>query len=54
MRLSTIGYNLSGPRDRTILPLGFEGGLRRSEIVGLEVVRDDHSDGNGWIEIFPE
>ncbi|MGX9574259.1 hypothetical protein ACWUKX_16590 [Mesorhizobium sp. f-mel] len=34
------------------------GGLRRSEIVGLDVVRDDHivgghNDGSGWVEIFP-
>jgi integrase len=43
-----------GLRDRAILLLGFSGGLRRSEIVGLDVVRDDKSDGHGWVEIFPE
>ncbi|MER9924903.1 hypothetical protein NKJ84_18520 [Mesorhizobium sp. M0048] len=41
-------------RDRAILLLGFAGGLRRSEIVGLDVTRDDNSDGAGWIEIFAD
>ncbi|SEP22220.1 Site-specific recombinase XerD [Rhizobium tibeticum] len=51
--VNTLGHDLRGLRDRAILLLGFAGGLRRSEIVGLDVVRDDHSDGHGWIEIFP-
>jgi len=50
--VATLGHDLRGLRDRAILLLGFAGGLRRSEIVGLDVVRDDHSDGAGWIEIF--
>ncbi|RUW62166.1 tyrosine-type recombinase/integrase, partial [Mesorhizobium sp. M4B.F.Ca.ET.049.02.1.2] len=50
--INTLGHALRGMRDRAILLLGFAGGLRRSEIVGLDVVRDDHSDGAGWIEIF--
>lgn len=57
--VNTLGHDLRGLRDRAILLLGFSGGLRRSEIVGLDVVRDDHldgthSDGHGWIEIFPD
>ncbi|WP_184877965.1 tyrosine-type recombinase/integrase [Mesorhizobium sangaii] len=52
--IATLGHDLRGLRDRAILLLGFAGGLRRSEIVGLDVVRDDHSDGAGWIEIFPD
>ncbi|TIU30391.1 MAG: hypothetical protein E5W27_01325, partial [Mesorhizobium sp.] len=32
-----------GLRDRAILLLGCGGGLRRSEIVGLDVMRDDNS-----------
>jgi len=52
--VNTLGHDLRGLRDRAILLLGFAGGLRRSEIVGLDVVRDDNSDGNGWIEIFPD
>lgn len=57
--VNTLGHDLRGLRDRAILLLGFAGGLRRSEIVGLDVVRDDHQDGNhsdgrGWIEIFPD
>jgi integrase len=56
--VNTLGHDLRGLRDRAILLLGFAGGLRRSEIVGLDVARDDHLDGNhsdgrGWIEIFP-
>lgn len=52
--VNTLGHDLRGLRDRAILLLGFAGRLRRSEIVGLDVVRDDRSDGSGWIEFFPE
>ena len=52
--IATLGHDLRGLRDRAILLLGFAGGLRRSEIVGLDVVRDDSSDGAGWIEIFAD
>lgn len=51
--ISTLGHDLRGLRDRAILLLGFAGGLRRSEIVGLDVTRDNDSDGAGWIEILP-
>nr|WP_278116267.1 site-specific integrase [Mesorhizobium sp. WSM4875]WIE94715.1 site-specific integrase [Mesorhizobium sp. WSM4875] len=43
---------LRGLRDRAILLLGFAGGLRRSEIVGLDVSRDQTEDGRGWVEIL--
>jgi integrase len=43
---------LRGLRDRAMLLLGFSGGLRRSEIVGLDVGRDQTEDGRGWIEIL--
>jgi integrase len=43
---------LRGLRDRAMLLLGFAGGLRRSEIVGLDVGRDQTEDACGWIEIF--
>ncbi|RWL88908.1 MAG: integrase [Mesorhizobium sp.] len=49
--IATLGHDLRGLRDRAILLIGFAGGLRRSEIVGLDVARDDNSDGAGWIEI---
>ncbi|MEO9338606.1 site-specific integrase [Mesorhizobium sp. SB112] len=45
---------LRGLRDRAMLLLGFAGGLRRSEIVGLDVGRDQSEDGRGWIEFFPD
>ncbi|WP_274631063.1 site-specific integrase [Arvimicrobium flavum] len=44
--------SLRGLRDRAMLLLGFAGGLRRSEIVGLDVGRDQTEDGRGWIEIL--
>ncbi|WEX12211.1 site-specific integrase [Chelativorans sp. AA-79] len=43
---------LRGLRDRAMLLIGFAGGLRRSEIVGLDVGRDHTEDGRGWIEIL--
>lgn len=43
---------LRGLRDRAMLLLGFAGGLRRSEIVGLDVGRDQTEDSSGWIEIL--
>lgn len=43
---------LRGLRDRAMLLLGFAGGLRRSEIVGLDLHRGDTEDGRGWIEIL--
>ncbi|WP_244571346.1 site-specific integrase [Mesorhizobium carmichaelinearum] len=45
---------LRGLRDRAMLLLGFAGGLRRSEIVGLDVGRDQTEDSSGWIEFFPD
>ncbi|MGO4175845.1 site-specific integrase [Bosea sp. TAF32] len=44
--------SLRGLRDRAMLLIGFAGGLRRSEIVGLDVGRDQTEDGRGWIEIL--
>ncbi|TIO43133.1 MAG: integrase, partial [Mesorhizobium sp.] len=43
---------LRGLRDRAMLLLGFAGGLRRSEIVGLDCGRDQTEDCRGWIEIL--
>jgi len=37
-----------------MLLLGFAGGLRRSEIIGLDVARDQTDDGRRWIEFFPD
>lgn len=44
--------SLRGIRDRAMLLLGFAGGLRRSEITGLDLGRDQTEDGRGWIEIL--
>lgn len=46
--------SLRGLRDRAMLLLGFAGGLRRSEITGLDAGRDQTEDGRGWIEILPD
>ncbi len=51
--LATLDMDLRGIRDRAILAIGFAGGLRRSEIVGLDCGPDQSEDGTGWIEIFP-
>ncbi|WP_283179029.1 tyrosine-type recombinase/integrase [Gemmobacter sp. 24YEA27] len=44
---------LRGLRDRAMLLIGFAGGLRRSEITGLDMGRDQTSDGRGWVEVLP-
>lgn len=43
---------LRGLRDRAMLLIGFTGGLRRSEITGLDLGRDHTDDGRGWIEML--
>ncbi|MEQ8307542.1 MAG: tyrosine-type recombinase/integrase [Hoeflea sp.] len=50
--VATLPFDLRGLRDRTILLLGYAGGLRRSEIVSLDVGKDDTPDSGGWIEIL--
>ena len=52
--LAVLDMDLRGLRDRAILAIGFAGGLRRSEIVGLDCGPGQTEDGSGWIEIFPE
>jgi integrase len=48
----SLERDLRGLRDRAILFLGFAGGLRRSEIVGLDYGPDQTKDGAGWIEFL--
>ncbi len=43
---------LRGLRDRAMLLIGYAGGLRRSEIVGLDLKADQTEDGRGWVEMF--
>ena len=52
--VATLPYDLRGLRDRAILLLGYAGGLRRSEIVRLDVHKDDTPDSGGWIEIMAD
>ncbi len=49
--VATLSFDLRGLRDRAILLVGFAGGLRRSEIVSVDVHKDDTTDSGGWIEI---
>jgi integrase len=44
--------DLRGLRDRAVLLLGFAGGLRRSEIVGLDCGAKQTEDASGWVEIL--
>jgi integrase len=50
--LATLDMDLRGLRDRAILAIGFAGGLRRSEITGLDRGPEQTEDGTGWIEIL--
>ncbi|WP_289044236.1 tyrosine-type recombinase/integrase [uncultured Aliiroseovarius sp.] len=52
--IATLGFDLRGLRDRAILLLGYAGALRRSEIVSLDVHKDDTPDAGGWVEIFDD
>jgi integrase len=50
--VATLPYDLRGLRDRAILLIGYAGGLRRSEIISLDVHKDDTPGSGGWIEIM--
>ncbi len=50
--LATLPHNLRGLRDRTLLLIGFAGGLRRSEIVSLDHGKDDTPDSGGWVQVL--
>ncbi|MBX9933506.1 MAG: tyrosine-type recombinase/integrase [Methylobacterium sp.] len=50
--VATLSNDLRGWRDRAILLLGFAGGLRRSEIVGLDCGPGQTEDSGGWAEIL--
>ena len=52
--VATLPFDLRGLRDRAILLLGYAGGLRRSEIVSLDVGKDDTPESGGWIEIMDD
>jgi integrase len=52
--VATLPYDLRGLRDRSILLLGYAGGLRRSEIVSLDFSKDDTPNSGGWIELLED
>jgi integrase len=52
--LGFLPQTLRGLRDRAIILIGFAGGLRRSEIVGLDCGPQQTEDGSGWTEFSAE
>lgn len=51
--IETLDHStLRGVRDRAMLLIGFAGGLRRSEMVGIDLKSNQTKDGRGWTEIF--
>ena len=52
--VETLDHGLRGLRDRAILLIGFAGGLRRSEITGLDCGPDQTEEGAGWIEFLDQ
>jgi integrase len=52
--VATLDHGLRGLRDRAILLIGFAGGLRRSEITGLDCGPDQTEEGAGWIEFLDQ
>ena len=52
--VATLPFDLRGLRDRAILLLGYAAGLRRSEIISLDVSEDDTSASHGWIDILDQ
>ncbi|MFD2741460.1 tyrosine-type recombinase/integrase [Sulfitobacter aestuarii] len=52
--IATLPHDLRGLRDRAMLLLGYAGGLRRSELVGLDLHKDDSEEGSGWVEILAD
>ncbi len=52
--VTTLPFDLRGLRDRAMLLIGYAGGLRRSEIVSLDVHKDDTPDSGGWVEILDD
>jgi integrase len=52
--VETLDHGLRGLRDRAILLIGFAGGLRRSEITGLDCGPEQTEEGAGWIEFLDQ
>jgi integrase len=52
--VATLDHGLRGLRDRAILLIGFAGGLRRSEITGLDCGPEQTGEGAGWIEFLDQ
>jgi integrase len=52
--VANLDHGLRGLRDRAMLLIGFAGGLRRSEITGLDCGPDQTEEGAGWIEFLDQ
>ena len=52
--VATLPFDLRGLRDRAILLMGYNGGLGRSDLIGLDLHQNDTEGGTGWIELHSE
>lgn len=52
--IATLSFDLRDMRDRAIILLGYAGSLRRTEITGLDVGKDNTDDGRGWVEMLKD
>lgn len=52
--VGTLSFDIRDLRDRAILLIGYAGALRRSEIVGLDVGKEDTMDSGGFIALEAE
>ncbi|WP_299555812.1 tyrosine-type recombinase/integrase [uncultured Tateyamaria sp.] len=50
--VALLSFGLRDMRDRAILLLGYAGGLRRTEITGLDVGKEETDDGRGYLELL--
>ncbi|WP_299507385.1 tyrosine-type recombinase/integrase [uncultured Roseobacter sp.] len=50
--VAQLSFGLRDMRDRAVLLLGYAGGLRRTEITGLDVGKEETDDGRGYLEML--
>lgn len=50
--VASLTFGLRDMRDRAIILLGYAGGLRRTEIVGLDIGKEDSDDSRGYVELL--
>ncbi len=50
--VALLSFGLCDMRDRAILLIGYAGGLRRTEITGLDIGKEETDDGRGYLEML--